>query len=154
MTATKLYRIARKLYLLNIPILPRLVYRMIYFINNSHIHYETEIGEGTKTAYGGISVVIHKRSKIRSNCVIESCVTIGGKSEKKGVPRIGNNVFIGTGAKILGDIEVGDNSIIGANAVVIKDVPKNSIAAGVPAKVIRENIDINKETNLKRIVSS
>ncbi len=73
--------------------------------------------------------------------MIGSNVTIGGRSKSANVPIIGDNVYIATGAKILGDIKVGDNSIIGANAVVIEDVPKNSIVAGIPAKVIKSNID-------------
>ena len=53
------------------------------------------------------------------------------------MPIIGDNVFIGAGAKILGDITIGDNCVIGANSVVVKSVPSNSIVAGVPAKVLR-----------------
>lgn len=53
MTAIKLYRIAHKLYQKHIPLLPKIFYRLIYFINNSHLHYETEVGEGTTLAYGG-----------------------------------------------------------------------------------------------------
>ncbi len=55
-----------------------------------------------------------------------------------GVPRIGNNVYIGCGAKILGDIIIGDNCIIGANAVVIKDVPAKVCVGGIPARTIYE----------------
>jgi serine O-acetyltransferase len=57
------------------------------------------------------------------------------------VPRIGNNVFIGVGAKILGPVTVGDGAVIGANAVVTHDVPSRCLAAGIPAKVIKTNID-------------
>lgn len=67
------------------------------------------------------------------------------------MPIIGNNVFIGTGACILGDISVGDNSIIGANAVVLKSVPANCSVAGVPAKILHENININEKCNIREI---
>ena len=68
---------------------------------------------------------------------------MGGTSHKYNVPIIGDNVYIGAGAVILGEVTVGDNVVIGANAVVTKDVPSNSIAAGVPAKIIKENINIS-----------
>lgn len=154
MSAIKLYRIANKLYKMRIPILPKIFYRLIYIINNCHVHYSTEIGKGTVIAYGGIGVVIHKKAKIGKNCVIESNVTIGGRSNLPDLPVIGNNVFIGTGAKILGNVSIGDNVIIGANAVVIKDVPSNCIVAGVPAKIIKSNINIHEKTNLKEIVNN
>lgn len=153
MTAIKIYRLARKLYLKHIPILPKILYRLIYFINNCHLHYETSVGEGTTLAYGGIGVVIHKNAVIGDNCVIESNVTIGGRNNIPAAPVIGDNVFIGTGARILGDVHIGSNSIIGANAVVIHDVPECCSVAGVPARILHENIDINEKCNLQQIVS-
>lgn len=83
-------------------------------------------------------MIIHKRAKIGKECIIGSCVTIGGKSGWYEVPVIGNNVEISTGAKVLGPVIVGNNVIIGANAVVVKDVPDNCIVAGCPAKIIRK----------------
>lgn len=80
-------------------------------------------------------------------------MTIGGRNNNPKVPVIGNNVFIGTGAKILGDIHIGNNSIIGANAVVIHDVPDNCSVAGVPAKILHENINIEEKCNLTQIVN-
>ena len=152
MTAIKFYKMAHVLYLKHIPILPKILYRLIYFVNNCHVHYATEIGEGTTLAYGGIGVVIHKDAVIGKNCVIESNVTIGGRNSNPKVPVIGDNVFIGTGARVLGDVHVGNNSIIGANAVVIRDVPDNCSVAGVPAKILHENINIYDKCNLKEIV--
>lgn len=83
--------------------------------------------------------------------MISPQVTIGGKSNIPRVPRIGSNVYIGTGSKILGDIEISDNVIIGANSVVLKSVPSNCIVAGNPARVIKENVDIFEYCNLPRI---
>lgn len=154
MTAIKLYRIAHYLYLRRIPLLPKFIYRLIYLVNNCHVHYETEIGEGTVITYGGIGVVIHKNARIGKNCVIESNVTIGGRNNNPNVPVIGDNVFIGTGARILGDIHISDNSIIGANAVVIYNVPNNCSVAGVPAKILHENINIYDKCNLRQIVTA
>lgn len=136
------YRIANFLYVKGIPLIPKLI---IFLLYNSIIPYETIIGKNTKFGYSGISVVIHKNCYIGENCFIAQCVTIGGSGagneyRKNGVPKVGNNVYIGAGAKVLGDIKIGDNVIIGANAVVLNDLPSNSVAVGVPAKVVKYNI--------------
>ncbi|AXV38915.1 serine O-acetyltransferase EpsC [Methanobacterium sp. BAmetb5] len=87
-------------------------------------------------------IIINRRCIIGENVTIAQGVTIGGNifKEKNGreSPIIENNVLIGAGAKILGPVTVGENSIIGANAVVIKDIPKNSVAVGIPAKVVKQ----------------
>ena len=79
---------------------------------------------------------------IGENCIINSGVVLGGTSHKYEVPKLGDNVLVGAGAKILGSITIGNNVVIGANAVVLKDVSDNTLVAGIPAKVIKENINI------------
>ena len=153
MTAIKFYRIAHAMYKRHIPVLPKIFYRLIYFVNNCHLHYETQVGEGTVLAYGGVGVVIHREAVIGKNCVIESNVTSGGRNNNPKVPVIGDNVFIGTGARILGDVRIGSNSIIGANAVVVHDVPENCSVAGVPARILHRNIDMNEKCNLTSITA-
>ena len=69
------------------------------------------------------------------NCILRQGVTIGTKNEDHDVPVIGNHVEFGAGAKVLGKIRIGNNVTIGANAVVLCDVPDNSIAVGIPAKI-------------------
>lgn len=96
--------------------------------------------KGTKFAYGGIGVVIHARAVVGRNCMIGQGVTIGGKSGWYEVPVIGDNVEIHAGARVLGPVKIGDNVIIGANAVVVKDVPDNCVVAGVPARIIKDNM--------------
>ena len=91
-------------------------------------------------------IVVHARVKMGRNVFLSHCVTIGGRSGRPDVPTIKDNVYIAPGAKVLGNIVVGEGSVIGANAVVIRDVPPRSIVAGVPAKVIRQNIEVREYT--------
>lgn len=81
---------------------------------------------------------MHEQCVIGSNCRIQANVVIGGRNGLPGAPKIGDNVLIGAGAVLLGDIRVGNYAQIGANAVVTHDIPANSVAVGVPAKVIKE----------------
>lgn len=86
----------------------------------------------------GFGVVIGETSIIGDNVIIYQGVTLGGTGKDTGKrhPNIGNNVFIGAGAKILGNITIGNNVKIGANAVVLKDVPDNVTAVGVPSQIV------------------
>ncbi len=91
--------------------------------------------------YEGVGIVAHGEAKIGDDVHIDQCVTIGGNATKHGVPTIGNSVYIGAGAKILGPVVIGSNTVIGANAIVVTDIPDHCVAAGVPARVIRSGID-------------
>ncbi|WP_285768128.1 DapH/DapD/GlmU-related protein [Peribacillus sp. SI8-4] len=90
-------------------------------------------GPGLCLAHWG-SIVVHKSTEVGENCKIHSAVNIGIKKGK--CPVIGNNVYIGPGAKLFGGITIGDNVKIGANAVVNKDVPSNVTVVGIPARVV------------------
>lgn len=138
-SAIKFYRISNYLFRKKIPIIPNIFQHIIFYLYNSYIPFKAEIGLGSDFGYGGIGVVLHERCKIGNNVMIGTNVTIGGRSGKFDVPVIGNNVYIATGAKVLGAINVGNNVIIGANAVVINDIPDNSVVAGVPARIIKHN---------------
>lgn len=133
------YRLANWLYRKHIPLLPKLIYYIQYLLFNSSVPASCKIGGGTKFGYGGIGVVIHTRAVIGRNCIIGQNTTIGGRSHHYEVPKIGDNVEICAGARVLGPITIGNNVIIGANAVVIKDVPDNAVVAGVPSRIIRIN---------------
>ena len=89
------------------------------------------------------SVVIGETCVIKDYVSILQNVTLGGTGKERGDrhPKIGEGVLIGAGAKILGNIKVGEHSIIGASSVVLKDIPKNSIVVGIPAKVIKKNLE-------------
>jgi len=136
------YRIANWLYRHHFPILPKLMYYIQRALFKSSLPATCIIGAGTTLGYGGIGIVVHARTVIGKNCMIGQGVTIGGKSGWYEVPVIGNNVEINAGARILGPVRIGNNVIIGANAVVVKDVPDNCIVAGIPAKIIKENISL------------
>ncbi|MDY6895657.1 MAG: serine acetyltransferase, partial [Thermotogota bacterium] len=86
-------------------------------------------------------IVVNGNVSIGKNCNISPGVTLGqtNRGKNKGCPTIGDNVFIASGAKIIGNILVGNNVAIGANCVVIEDVPENSVIVGVPGKIISRN---------------
>lgn len=142
MNALSLYRIGHWCYRRRVPLIPALLYRCIYLLHNAVIPMSAEVGEGSEFAYGGLGLVLHERCKIGRFVTIGHQVTIGGRSRRWGVPVIEDRCVIGAGAKILGPISIGVESVIGANAVVLEDVPPRTVVAGMPAKVVRKDIDI------------
>lgn len=136
---TKIYKISNKMYKLHLHILPRLLKSFIRVVYGATIPYKSIIGNGTVFPHGALGVVVHENSIIGKNCKILPNVVIGGRGNDKGVPIIGDNVLIGAGAAILGNVTIGDNSFIGANAVVLNNIPPNSVAVGVPAKIVKKN---------------
>ena len=116
----------------------KLYQKIIRFLFSAEIPFSAEIGKSVDFKHGGLGVVIHENAIIGDNTVIFQNVTIGGMPDG-GVPKIGKNVYIGSGAVILGGIVIGDNVKIGANAVVLKDVPENHTVVGIPAKLVDHN---------------
>lgn len=116
-------------------VLTRLKYKYGY-----DIPAETCIEPGFYIGHFG-GIVISAGATIGRNCNISQGVTIGfnPRGKRKGFPVVGNEVYLGPGAKIIGGITIGDNVAIGANAVVIDDIPANSVAAGNPAKIVSDN---------------
>lgn len=102
------------------------------------IHPGAKIGKRLVIDHG-MGIVIGETAEIGDDCLIFHGVTLGGTGKETGKrhPTIGNNVLIGTGAKVLGPFRVGDNSRIAANSVVLSEVPDNSTAVGIPAKIVR-----------------
>ena len=145
MNVYKWYKASRVLYLHHIPLLPGLIKGLIRILWATVIPYQADIGEGTIIGYQGLGVVIHKRCVIGKNCHISQNVTFGGTSNIYEVPVLGDNVTVGAGANIIGPVKIGDNAVIGAGAVVITDIPANSVAVGVPARVVR-TINSQEET--------
>lgn len=101
------------------------------------ISYKTSIGPGLYIGHEG-GIVVSELAVIGKNCNLSHQVTIGvsRRGQRAGVPVIGDNVYIGPGAKLFGAIVVGDNAAIGANCVVTRDVPENGVVVGVPGQVI------------------
>lgn len=95
----------------------------------------TEIDKGLFIAHVGSIVVAH-HTKIGRYASIHQGVTIGVMGDSDQLPQIGDNVYFGAGAKVLGPVKIGNNVVIGANAVVTHDVPDNAITGGIPAKII------------------
>ncbi|MBY6037094.1 serine acetyltransferase [Fictibacillus nanhaiensis] len=135
-----------------IPVIKQILYILFWVIHKIlsiiigiQIPLGTKINQGLYLPHYGL-IVVHQKAKIGMHCNIGQGVTIGiaGRKEKKGVPEIGNYVYIAPGAKIIGKIKIGNNVMIGANAVVTKDVPDNSVVAGIPARIIsNKGWDVN-----------
>lgn len=120
--------------------LARFISQSVRFCTGIEIHPGAKIGRGLFIDHG-MGVVIGETTEIGDNCTIYQGVTLGGTGKDVGKrhPTIGNNVLIGSGAKVLGPFKVGDNSKIAANAVVLTEIPDNSTCVGVPARVVRIN---------------
>ena len=126
-----------------IRVLIEYIIRVIYA---SDLSLKSKIGPGLVIVHGH-DIVIGGEVKIGKNCKILNSVTLGNKDTESSVnqqPTVGNNVVIGSGAKLLGLIHVGDNVVIGANSVVLKSFPSNVVVAGIPAKIINSQHLKNK----------
>ncbi|WP_234122602.1 serine O-acetyltransferase EpsC [Clostridium hydrogenum] len=146
------YRIAHCFYKHKMFFMARLISQTARFFTGIEIHPGAKIGKGLFIDHG-MGVVIGETAEVGDNVVLYHGVTLGGTGKEKGKrhPTLGNNVMVGTGAKILGPIKIGDNCKIGANAVVLKDLPANVTAVGIPAKIVNPSsgskekiININK----------
>jgi serine O-acetyltransferase len=100
---------------------------------------EAKIGPGLFIGHFG-GIVVHPCARIGANCNLSHDVTLGqiNCGKHKGFPTVGRNVYIGPGARVLGNVNVGDGSAIGANAVVLNDVEPNGVAVGIPARVVSD----------------
>lgn len=151
------YRIANSLYKRNFKLLARIIMGFSQILTHVDIHPAATIGRRVFIDHGN-GVVIGETAEIEDDVLIYQGVTLGGVSLNHGKrhPTICSGAVIGAGSKILGNITIGKNSKVGANSVVVKDVPENTTAVGIPARVIRKGRctnplshdklpDINKE---------
>lgn len=132
------HRITHILRRFKVPFLPRFLSQAGKLITGIEIHPGARIGKNLFIDHG-MGVVIGETTIIGDNVTLFQGVTLGGTGKEKGKrhPTLGNNIVVGAGAKVLGNIVIGDNVSIGANAVVLRDVPSNSTVVGVPGRVAR-----------------
>ncbi|MFN2459548.1 MAG: serine O-acetyltransferase [Candidatus Velthaea sp.] len=123
-----------------VPLLPRLLAEVVHRVTGIDIHPGATIGRGFFIDHG-TGVVIGGTAIVGDNVTLYQGVTLGGTSlqRTKRHPTLGNNVTVGSGAAVLGDITVGDNAKIGANSVVVKDVPPNATIVGIPGRVVLQD---------------
>jgi serine O-acetyltransferase len=137
------YRFGRWRYSVKPPLLRKLfslwyrvLYKFVQVVAGVELPCETIVGRNFIIDHFG-GIIVSGYAQFGDDCRIRNGVTVGlRRVEEKHAPVIGNNVDIGAGAKILGPIRIGNNVLIGANAVVLCDVPNDSIAVGIPARII------------------
>ncbi len=135
--ARQFHRLAHTLFRWHIPVLPRLLSHISRFLTGVEIHPGAKIGEGLFIDHG-MGVVIGETSEIGDNVTLYQGVTLGGTSHQrtKRHPTLGDNVVVGVGAQVIGNITIGDNTKVGAGSVVVTSVPANATVVGVPGRVI------------------
>jgi serine O-acetyltransferase len=136
------HRVAHQLYTAGFPLLARIVSQFNRLLTGIEIHPGATIGRRCFIDHG-MGVVIGETTEIGDDVLLYQGVTLGGTGKEKGKrhPTIGDNVVIGTGAKILGNITIGSHTKIGAGSVVVRSVPENSTVVGVPGRVVRLRVD-------------
>lgn len=146
------HRICHKLYYWNIPFLPRFLAHITRFLTGIEIHPGATFGHRVFIDHG-MGIVIGETTIIGDDVLIYQGVTLGGTGKEKGKrhPTIENNVVIGAGAKILGNITIGENSRIGAGSVVVDNVPQYSTVVGIPGRVVKRVNEVNGELHHNRI---
>ena len=147
--AVVMHRAAHFLWKLRVPFLPRLISQITRFLTGIEIHPGAVIGRGFFIDHG-MGVVIGETTVVGDNVTLYQGVTLGGTGKESGKrhPTIGNDVVIGCGARVLGNIRIGSDVRIGAGSVVVKDVPDDCTVVGVPGMIVRREgmkpSDINK----------
>lgn len=129
------FKVVKRYFIFPFFLIVRMILTHYKFKYGIYILTPTKIGKGLMIGhFGGIIIA----ATIGDNLTIPHNVTIGqaGRDERKGIPIIGDNVYIGSGARIIGKIRIGNNVAIGANCVVTKDIPDNAVVVGIPGKII------------------
>lgn len=135
------HRFAHRLYKWNIPLIPRIISYITRIITGIEIHPGAKIGRRCFIDHGE-GIVIGETTVVGNDVLIYQQVTLGGTGKESGKrhPTIGNNVILGAGAKVLGNITIGDFVRIGAGSVVIDNVPENSTVVGVPGRIVHRMV--------------
>ena len=134
------HMISHFLYKKNLLFLARLISQIARFLTAIEIHPGATLGAGILIDHG-MGVVIGETAELGDRITIYHGTTLGGTGKEKGKrhPTVGDNVVIGAGSKVLGNIKIGSNSKIGANSVVLDDVPEGATVVGIPGKVVKIN---------------
>ncbi len=145
------HRIAHWFYRHKMLFIARLVSQCSRFWTGIEIHPGAKIGRGLLIDHGS-GVVIGETAEIGDDCTIYQGVTLGGTGKDSGKrhPTLGNNVMVGSGAKILGPFKVGDNAKVAANAVLLEEQPPNTTAVGVPARFVKKD-GVKRTSDLDQI---
>jgi serine O-acetyltransferase len=135
--ALSLHRFAHWLYSIGIPFLPRFISHLTRFFTGIEIHPGATIGKGVFIDHG-MGVVIGETAIIGDYALIYQGVTLGGTGKETGKrhPTLGENVVVGAGAKVLGNLQIGSNVRIGAGSVVLRDVPSDCTVVGIPGRIL------------------
>lgn len=146
------YRISHKLYIRKHYFGARAISQLAKFFTGIEIHPGADIGKRFFIDHGA-AVVIGETTEIGDDCTIYQGVTLGGTGKDVGKrhPTLGNGVMVGAGAKVLGPMKIGDRSKVAAGAVVLTEIPPDSTAVGIPAKVVRRDGKRVDETDLDQI---
>lgn len=131
----RVYRLHQRMRRSRFPGLARLIHLYLRGVYGCDIWGETQIGENARFPHSALGVVLHPNARIGRDCVICQLVTVGGRGDRS-LPVIGDRVFIGAGAIVIGDVTVGDDAVIGAGAVVLSDVPSGAMVVGNPARIV------------------
>ena len=151
--ATQNHKIAHWCYEHDHKFLARYISQRTRHKTGIEIHPGAKIGKRLVIDHG-MGIVIGETAEIGDDCLLYQGVTLGGTGKETGKrhPTIGNNVLVGSGAKVLGPFKVGDNSRVAANSVVLREIPENSTAVGSPARVVRQNGEkVNYVENVEQI---
>lgn len=143
--ALLLHRLSHWLYTLGLPLIPRLISHFSRFLTGIEIHPGAKIGKGIFIDHG-MGVVIGETAIIGDYSLIYQGVTLGGTGKESGKrhPTLGENVVVGAGAKVLGNIQIGNNVRIGAGSVVLRGVPSDCTVVGIPGRVVyRSGVRVN-----------
>lgn len=135
--ALLVHRVAHWLWVIGIPLIPRLMSHLARFLTGIEIHPGAAIGRGVFIDHG-MGVVVGETAIVGDYCLIYQGVTLGGTGKETGKrhPTLGENVVVGAGAKVLGNILIGNDVRIGAGSVVLRDVPSDCTVVGVPGRVV------------------
>ncbi|MCP3142701.1 serine O-acetyltransferase [Pyxidicoccus xibeiensis] len=139
-TALTFYWAAKRLKTWRVPLLPELVAAVGTRMHQCHVDQDARLHASVELGYGGLGVVVAPGVEVGEGSFLSQNVTVEPKPGVAGAPRIGRNVYVASGAKIVGPVTVGDGAVIGANAVVTSDVAPGAVVAGIPMRELKRKV--------------